>query len=147
MKKKYMVIIAFLVVVTISFFIVREWQGASLTETVKFEEQYQDFVVHIQVEPMSEGFMVLRSIQYLGDEDIVIYHRAPLTQVTIDQDNPVFTGSEVEKQLNSGGQYYPQEPLTFSSLKKGEHAIFIHTQFKLEGEQVNIKSEGELVFE
>ncbi len=120
--------------------------NAELENTVKISESYEDFIIHIRVEKHEEGMQVLRSIEYTGKEEVIIEHRTPLTQVTIDQPNGSFTGSFVSKTLRPGFSYHPQEPIHFDSLDKGEHKIYVHTQFFIEEERVDIETEGRLVF-
>ncbi|MGN8645186.1 hypothetical protein ACTNEO_03710 [Gracilibacillus sp. HCP3S3_G5_1] len=148
MWKKYSIVITIIACIgTILLFVVKDIQKTSLVETVKIEEQYEDFIVHIQVEETSEGFQVLRSIQYLGDEVIVILHRTPLTQVTVDADNATFTGSPLSKKMEPDYQYYPQEPLNFPALEKGDHTLYVHTQFFIDGERIDIKTEETISFQ
>ncbi|GAE91831.1 hypothetical protein JCM21714_790 [Gracilibacillus boraciitolerans JCM 21714] len=124
----------------------KDYLKTSLVEAVKIEKQYGDFTVHVRIEEISEGFQVLRSIEYAGEEDIVIRHRTPLTQITINADNAVFTGSPVIKQMKPGFQYHPEMPLTFSELKKGEHKVYVHTQFFIEDQKFDIKTKSTIVF-
>ncbi|UOQ48028.1 hypothetical protein MUN88_18540 [Gracilibacillus caseinilyticus] len=131
----------------IMLFVTGAFQKPVLAETVKLEKQYEDFIVHIRIEPIEDGFQVLRSLQYTGEASLVIEHRSPLTQVTIDADNPTFTGSPVTKQLNADYQYYPQAPLLFETLEKGNHTVYIHTQFYIDGERVDIKTKETITFE
>lgn len=142
-----LIAISLVIIVAVGFFAFQKFQSASLAETVILEGQHEDFVVHIQIEPDQDGVRVLRSLQYIGDEDITIEHRSPLTQITINTDNAVFTGSTIKKHLQQGSQYYTQEPLRIPALNKGTHVIYVHTQFKKDGEQIDIKSKGEVRFE
>ncbi|MFC4404742.1 hypothetical protein [Gracilibacillus xinjiangensis] len=125
---------------------VKESMKTSLIETVKISEQYEDYIIHIRIEPTNDGFKVLRSLEYTGDERVEIKHRTPLTAVTINRNNPVFTGSHRTMVLNPGYNY-PQEAIRFSNLEKGSHTVYVHTQFFIENERIDIKSEGELYFE
>lgn len=148
MSKKYIIVFILIACLGISlFFIINTLQKSTLVEPVKIEEQYKDFIVHIRIEPLNEGFQVLRSIEYTGDERIEIDHRSPLTQVSIGMDNGVFTGSPSTKQMAPGYQYHPQKPLVFDSLEKGEHTVYIHTQFFKEGNRIDIESEETIRFE
>ncbi|QGH34353.1 hypothetical protein GI584_10105 [Gracilibacillus salitolerans] len=148
MWKKYTIVIAIIACIgTVLLFIIKDLQQTSLVETVKIEEQYEDFIVHIRIEETSEGFQVLRSVQYIGNEDIIIQHRTPLTQVTINADNATFTGSPISKQMKPGFQYHPQQPLTFQALEKGDHKLFVHTQFFIGGERIDIKTEETISFQ
>ncbi|SER98185.1 hypothetical protein SAMN04487944_11469 [Gracilibacillus ureilyticus] len=126
---------------------IKESMKTNLAETVKINEQYEDYIIHIRIEAVNDGFQVLRSLEYTGDEKVEIKHRNPLTAVTINKDNPVFTGSDRTMVLNPGNNYHPQEPVEFSNLPKGSHTVYIHTQFFVDGERVDIKSKGELKFE
>ncbi|UOQ85419.1 hypothetical protein [Gracilibacillus salinarum] len=146
-KRFTITIVVIACIAAFMLFITGVFQKSVLAETVKLEEQYKDFIVHIRIEPLEEGFQVLRSLQYTGEASLVIEHRSPLTQVTIDADNPTFTGSPVTKQLNADYQYYPQPTLLFDTLEKGKHTIYIHTQFYIEGERVDIKTKETLIFE
>ncbi|MDX8044858.1 hypothetical protein SH601_02565 [Gracilibacillus sp. S3-1-1] len=147
MLKKYTIVTAFIVFIGLILYLMLNIQQPSLVESVKLEEQYEDFIIHIHVEGTNNGFQVLRSIQYTGDEQITIQHRTPLTQVTIGADNAIFTGSPISKQLEPGHQYYPQQPMDFSALEKGEHTLYVHTQFFIDGERIDIKSEATISFQ
>ncbi|SFM01454.1 hypothetical protein SAMN04487943_106193 [Gracilibacillus orientalis] len=148
MWKKYTIVIAIIACIgTVLLFVIKDLQKASLVETVKVEEQYEDFIVHIRIEETNNGFQVLRSIQYIGEEVITIQHRTPLTQITINADNATFTGSPISKQMKPGYQYHPQQPLNFSALEKGDHKLFVHTQFFIDEESVNIKTEETISFQ
>ncbi|KAB8138586.1 hypothetical protein F9U64_02930 [Gracilibacillus oryzae] len=128
---------------------VAESMKTSLVETVNFSEQYEDYIIHIRIEALNdkEKFQVLRSLEYTGDEIVEIKHRTPLTAVTLNKENAVFTGSHRTMFLNPGNSYHPQKRMEFSNLSKGSHTIYIHTQFLLNDERIDIKSKGELRFE
>ncbi|PWU69024.1 hypothetical protein [Gracilibacillus dipsosauri] len=148
MKKKPLIVIILFIAIglIITIFLIRGSE-ASLVETVQIKEQYQDFIIHIRVEDTEDGFQVLRSLEYIGDEMVEIKHRTPLTQITIDKDNAVFTGSHRNMVLRPGNQYNPLEPLHLENLEKGSHRLYIHTQFMMEGKWINIKTEKEILFE
>ncbi|SHM89127.1 hypothetical protein [Gracilibacillus kekensis] len=147
MWKKITIVIAIIACIgAISLLILKGIVKPSLDESVKIEEQYEDFIVHIRIEKTEEGFQVLRSIEYIGKEDIMVRHRTPLTQVTINADNAVFTGSPISKQMEPGLQYHPQEPLKFPSLDKGVHKVYVHTQFFIEEKRIDIKTKSEIKF-
>ncbi|WP_208589416.1 hypothetical protein [Gracilibacillus suaedae] len=148
MWKKYTIVIAIIACIgTVLLFVIKDLQKASLVETVKIEEQYEDFIVHIRAEETSDGFQVLRSIQYIGEENMMIQHRTPLTQVTINADNATFTGSPITKQMKPGYQYHPEQPLNFPALEKGDHKMYVHTQFFIDGERIDIKTEETISFQ
>ncbi|WP_058306952.1 hypothetical protein [Gracilibacillus massiliensis] len=147
MWKKITIVIALIACIgAISLFVFKDIQKTSLDKTVKIEEQYEDFIVHIRIEKTEEGFQVLRSIEYIGQEAIMLRHRTPLTQVTINADNAVFTGSPISKQMEPGLQYHPQEPLKFQALDKGVHKVYVHTQFFIEEQRIDIRTESEIKF-
>jgi flagellar basal body-associated protein FliL len=119
---------------------------AKLVEPVEIKKVSEDFVIHIRAEKIDQGFQVLRSLEYIGEESIKIMHRTPLISVSVDHDNHRFTGSPVAKTLEQGDVYYPQDPQTFSALEKGDHVLLVHAQFVIEGKEVNIKSEKAIRF-
>lgn len=139
--------VVLLLVGSASVYWVKETTNAQLVETVKVSKQEDDFTLHIRVENHDEGFQILRSIQYDGDESVKIEHRTPLTAVSINQSGSDFTGSPVTKTLNPGDIYTPQEPLSYKSLGKGEYLLYVHSQFFVDGKQVNITCESEIVFQ
>ncbi|MGP4040470.1 hypothetical protein ACTWP4_11355 [Gracilibacillus sp. D59] len=148
MWKRNTIVIAIIACIgTFLLFIIKDFQKTSLVETVKIEEQYEDFIVHIRIEGINDGFQVLRSVQYIGEENIMIQHRTPLTQITVNVDNATFTGSPISKQMKPGFHYHPQEPLTFANLEKGDHKLFVHTQFFINGERIDIKTEKTISFQ
>ncbi|MDL4842176.1 hypothetical protein [Aquibacillus rhizosphaerae] len=123
--------------------------NAELVGTVKVSEQQDNFIVHIRVENSDEGIKIFRSLEYIGQEIVVIDHRTPLTSVNINKQNNDFTGSPVTKTLDPGDIYRPQEAIAIpdGTLDKGKSTMYVHTQFFIDGEAINIKSEKELTFE
>ncbi|WP_163536651.1 hypothetical protein [Gracilibacillus sp. YIM 98692] len=148
MWRKILITLVLILGVTWLFgFFIKESMTTSLVETVKIKEQYEDFIVHVRIEETTEGFQVLRSLEYIGEEEVEIKHRTPLTQVTFTKDNGTFTGSHVQNTLKPGYSYHPQQPLHMSPLNKGRHTVYIHSQFMVDGKEVNIKGQGTIVFE
>ncbi len=149
MRKK--VLIVTLVIITISIgvylFLIFNHQPV-LEKTVIFKEEYNDYIIHIRIEAVNkEQFQVLRSLEYIGQEKLSIKHRTPLIAITMDKDNPVFTGSHRNRLLLPGYHYHPQDPLVYDNLTEGKHIIYVHTQFDDGEEIVNIKTKGEVYFE
>ncbi|SDL80064.1 hypothetical protein [Sediminibacillus halophilus] len=124
-----------------------ETSSAKLAEPVQVSEQMEDFIMHVQVEKNEEGFQVLRSLEYIGDEPIVLSHRTPLISLRVNHDTKNFTGSPVTKELNPGDVYHPQEAKVFNPLKKGSHTLYMDCEFYIDGERKNIKAHKEMVFQ
>lgn len=126
-------------------FIVKEvFYQPQLTNNIKIEESEGDFIVHINVVKTEEGFQILRSLEYKGEQGIQISHRAPLIEVMINKNNPEFTGSPIEKELLPGSHYHPQGPIQFMNLDKGIHEVYVHAQFETEKETINIQTTGKI---
>ncbi|WP_186577645.1 hypothetical protein [Aquibacillus kalidii] len=129
-------------------YFLNETTTAELKDTVKIREEQGDFIVHLRVEKVeNKGYQILRSIEYQGKEPITIEHRTPLIAVSVNRSNAHFTGSPVTKTLNPGDIYHPQEPKNDEPLDRGEHMLYIHTQFVTDGETVDIKTNKPIVFE
>ncbi|WP_053219854.1 hypothetical protein [Virgibacillus senegalensis] len=147
MGKKILVICAALVVfgaVAVYWFV--ETSSAKLAEPVQVSKESEDFIMHVQVEKTDEGFQVLRSLEYTGNEPVVLSHRTPLISLHVNHDTKNFTGSPVTKELNPGDVYHPQEAKIYNPLKKGKHTLFMDCEFFIDGERKNIKAEKEMIF-
>lgn len=148
MGKKVPIIIFVLISITVGIVLFSMYNHKSaLEQTVIFKEEYNDYIVHIRIEAVNEEqFQILRSLEYNGQEKLTIKHRTPLTAVTIDKDNPVFTGSHRNRLLLPGYHYHPQDPLVYDNLTEGKHIVYVHTQFDDGEEIVNIKAKSEVYF-
>lgn len=147
-KKNHFLVICGIGFLCISlFFIINEYGKTTLTRPFSVSEKFEDFIIHIRLEPLDEGFQVLRAIEYTGEESVEIRHRSPLIQVTVNVDNATFTGSPVKKRMEPGYQYHPQKPLTFDSLVRGEHTLYVHAQFFLGEERIDVKTKKSIHFE
>ena len=139
-----------LVVASLSVAIVYWLEGittTTLAETLSVKENKDAFILHMRIENNDKGFRVLHSLEHTGDEQVTIEHRTPLTSISIDARQSDFTGSTTSKTLQPGDIYRPDNtPAVYDSLKAGSHDIYIHCQFLIDGEPVNIELEKEIVF-
>ncbi|GGM20043.1 hypothetical protein GCM10011351_02350 [Paraliobacillus quinghaiensis] len=127
------------------------WAGGltttTLAETLSIKENKEAFILHMRIENSEQGFRVLHSLEYTGDEQVTIEHRTPLTSISIDARQSDFTGSTTSKTLHPGDFYRPDNtPASYDSLEAGHHDVYIHCQFFIEGEPVDIEIEKEIVF-
>ena len=145
MLKKGIVFISISLCIFLVGFIVKEaLYQPQLKTNIKIEESEGDFNVHITVEKTQDGFQILRSLEYRGDEGIQISHRTPLIEVMINKNNPEFTGSPVNRQLIPGSHYHPQGPLKFDDIGEGIHDIYVHAQFETADEKIDIQTTGQI---
>ncbi|MRH41854.1 hypothetical protein GH741_04100 [Aquibacillus halophilus] len=146
-KRLTLLIILMLLFISVTIYWFMDTSSAKLVEIVEIQQQKDDFIVHIRVETNDKGFQILRSLEYTGDEPITIDHRTPLISVSIIQKNHDFTGSHVNKVLNPGNIYHPQKPQSYNSLEEGDYNLYMHSQFFIDGEEVNIFAEKEISFQ
>lgn len=145
---KYVLIAAVLVFSAIGIvYLFNRTPNTQLSESVEINQRKEDFILHIRVEEVEGGFQVLRSLQYTGTEKITIEHRTPLIAVAINKQANNFTGSPVVSDMDSGNIYHPQSPRIFPLLEKGTHKLYIHAEFLVDEELVNMTIEKEISFE
>ncbi|MDC3412736.1 hypothetical protein NC797_04595 [Aquibacillus sp. 3ASR75-11] len=147
MKRLIGLLFILMVVISGTFYLVMGSSKAKLTEPVEMNKVNDDFILHVRAERTDQGFQVLRSLEYKGEEQITIMHRTPLISISVEYDKPRFTGSPVTQTLDPGDVYYPQEPRVYSSLEKGEYTLFANGQFYFNGQIINIKSEETIQFQ
>ncbi|SDQ65689.1 hypothetical protein SAMN05216232_2960 [Virgibacillus subterraneus] len=146
MKKGVFVLSILSVFLLISFYWFYEQAGAELTVNQSKEIQQDEFILHIRVEKMSEGFQVFRSIQYIGEEQVEITHQTPLISVSLKHKNHDYTGSNVTRVLTSGSSYHPQGSKTFEAPGRGEYTLFCESRFNVDGEEIKINYQENLMF-
>lgn len=117
----------------------------SLTTASSASKQVDDFILHLRVEEVEEGIQVLQSLQYVGEEEIIIEHQTPLVSVSLLHNNHDFIGNSVSKVLNKGN-IYPQQAVIFPSPEKGECNLYVKARFVVEGEPIIIKHVKKLLF-
>lgn len=117
-----------------------------LATTTSLMQRENDFLLHLRVEEGEKGIKVLHSIQYLGEEDIKMLHKKPLVSISLNNNEHYFTGSTVSKNMKNGAIYH-QEEVVFPLQNKGMRDLYIHAQFMLDGEEVNIQHVEELHFQ
>lgn len=146
MRKGVFVLSVLLVCFLISFYWFYEQAGAELSVNQSKEIEKDNFILHIRVEKMDEGFQVFRSIQYVGEEQVEITHQTPLISVSLKHKNHDYTGSNVLRTLTSGSSYHPQGSKTFESPGRGEYTLFCESRFNVEGEEIKINYQENLTF-
>ncbi|GAA5417249.1 hypothetical protein Pryu01_02312 [Paraliobacillus ryukyuensis] len=119
------------------------WLKASseltLSKPVLIDQKEDDFILHMRIENSTEGFRILHSLEYTGQEPVTIEHRTPLTFVSFGVDKSTFTGSPVTKALQPGDIYRPNViSETYNVLKKGVGQVYVHCQFKVGDKLMNI---------
>lgn len=148
MKKKLgiitVVIIVVMLVTSAYWFYGRE--GAELSNSTTKAIEQDDFILHIGVERIDEGFQVLRAIQYVGKGSVEITHQTPLISVSFKQRNHDYTGSTVSRTLNTGTSYHPQNSKTFAAPEEGDYTLFCEANFTVNGEHMTISHQEELTF-
>lgn len=120
----------------------------TLAETVSTDQEEKDFILHMRIENSDDGFRILHSLEYIGEEQVTIQHRTPLISISFNTDTSDFTGSPVSKTLESGDIYRPhQSAVKQEPLEKGTHTVYMTCQFYYNEEYVNIKIEKDIVFQ
>lgn len=121
--------------------------NAKLVEDITVSKEMDDFILHIRIENTQEGIEVFRSLQYVGNEEVVVHHQSPLISVSIDHKNHDFTGSPVNRTLKSGNVYIPQDPDIFPIPRSEKMTnIYFEARFKVNGEWIVIDHVEELHF-
>ncbi|MFD2761990.1 hypothetical protein [Lentibacillus juripiscarius] len=147
MKRTAKAIIIICVFLLLLLYLYYELEDAELASGKTREIHKGDFVMHIQVERMDEGFRVYRSVQYTGEDPVTVKHQTPLISLSFKRRNHDYTGSTVAKTLKKGSTYHPQDPKTFKAPNEGEHMLFCESVFKAGKKEVTIQHEEKLVFE
>ena len=148
MGRRLLIMVTILLVVGAStVYVLKETGRAKLLETVKLSKQVDDFILHIRVESTKEGIQVLRSLEYKGKDSVDLLHRTPLISISLGRKHPNFTGSPVNKTLNPGDIYYPQESKDYSTLEAGDYTLFVHCQFVLNNELIEIKTDEKVIMQ
>lgn len=120
----------------------------TLAETVSTDQEEKDFILHMRIENSDDGFRILHSLEYIGEEQVTIEHRTPLISISFNTDTSDFTGSPVSKTLESGDIYRPhQSALIEEPLEAGTHTVYMTCQFYYKEEFINIKIEKDIVFQ
>ncbi|UFU00851.1 hypothetical protein KO561_07940 [Radiobacillus kanasensis] len=145
MIRKRIIIISIIVVGLITFIGISQITNAKLVEPVKVSKQVEDFVLHVRIEQNEKGFQVLRALEYKGEAEVEILHRTPLISISIDRNDHDFTGSPVSRKMDPGDKY-ARDPKYFEPLEEGTHTIFIHGQFYVNDELINIEEKREITF-
>lgn len=146
MKKGIVAAIILIIGISSSFWFYGR-AGAELTTNTTGQIHKNDFTLNIRVEKIDEGFRVLRSIRYSGAENIEIDHQTPLVSVSFKNKNHDYTGSTVTKVLTPGSSYHPQNPKTFEAPSEGEYTLYSESRFQVDGNEVTINNEENLIFE
>ncbi|QKY68881.1 hypothetical protein [Lentibacillus sp. CBA3610] len=149
MKKKLIAVIVLAVtcIIAVTSYLFYGQATAELASNKSREIQQDDFILHIRVERMNEGFQVFRAIQYVGDEQVEIKHQTPLISISFKHQNHDYTGSSVLNTLHTGNSYHPQNAKSFDSPEEGQYLLFCEARFLVNGEQMTISHQEELVFE
>lgn len=132
-----------LVIISYFFF------GQAETELANGETnaiQQEDFILHIRVENVDEGFQVFRALQYVGEGSVEIEHHTPLISVSFKNKNHDYTGSTVTKSLNTGISYHPQSAKRFKRPSEGTYTLFCEASFTVNDQHITIDHQQELVF-
>ncbi len=98
------------------------------------------------MENHENGLQVLRSLEYIGTETITLSHRTPLIGLSINHDNPKFTGSPVTKIMDPGDIYHPDDLQVFAFREPGSYTLFVHCQLEVNGEPINIRINRDFIF-
>ncbi|QDP40012.1 hypothetical protein [Radiobacillus deserti] len=141
-----MILLIIVAIGCITFVCISQISNAKLVKPVKVSKQVEDFVLHVRIEQNEDGFQVLRALEYKGTKTVELLHRTPLISISIDRNNHDFTGSPVSRTMDPGDKY-ARDPRHFEALEKGTHTIFIHGQFYVNNELVDIEETREIVFE
>lgn len=125
------------------------WLKASstttLAEPVVINQQEGEFILHMRIENGSEGFNVLHSLEYVGEEPVTIEHRTPMTFLSFGASNSDFTGSPISKTLQPGDIYRTKaKSKIYEKTSEGSDKIYVHCQFIADGEEINMNIEQEL---
>ncbi|SFB35217.1 hypothetical protein SAMN04488072_11823 [Lentibacillus halodurans] len=149
MKKRanVMIVAVIAVILVISSYWVYGQSGVELATNTTKEVQEGDFTLHIRVERMDEGVRVFRAIQYTGDESVEIKHQTPLVSVSLKHSNHDYTGSTVSRTLHTADSYHPQDAKTFDVPGEGAYTLFCEANFSVDGEQMTISHQEELIFQ
>ncbi|CDQ40295.1 MULTISPECIES: hypothetical protein [Virgibacillus] len=147
MKKKFILII----IVIGAVFIALIYGGfgnanAKLVENKTVTKQEGDFILHISIENADAGVKVYSSIQYVGDNPVIIEHRAPLVSISLDQQQHKYTGSPVSKELNKGNIYHPPYSNEFDIQNRPCASLYLEARFKVDDEEIRIQHVEELEF-
>ncbi len=97
MKRTAKAIIIICVFLLLLLYLYYELEDAELASGKTREIHKGDFVMHIQVERMDEGFRVYRSVQYTGEDPVTVKHQTPLISLSFKRRNHDYTGSTVAK--------------------------------------------------
>lgn len=121
-------------------------RSGTLVYSKSLQQEADDFLLHIRIEGVDEGVKILRSIQYIGEEDVEITHQSPLISVSIADDSHSFSGESISKKMKKGTIYH-QEEAVLPVQDKGIRELSIHAKFSCNKEEINIKHIEELEFQ
>ncbi|ALX47307.1 hypothetical protein [Lentibacillus amyloliquefaciens] len=130
----------------VSYFFYGQEAEAELTNGNTNATQQEDFILHIRVESMEEGFQVSRALQYVGEGSVEVEHQTPLVSVSFKNQNHDYTGSTMTKTLNTGNSYHPQGPKTFEAPRSGTYILFCEARFMVNDKFITINHQEELEF-
>ncbi|GAA0440493.1 hypothetical protein GCM10008983_16870 [Lentibacillus halophilus] len=146
MKKVGSILVIVSGLLFLSLYLVYGQVDAELVSDKTKEIHKGNFILHIRVEDVENGFQVLRSIQYMGDKPITLKHQTPLISVSFQNRNHDYTGSTISKTVHKGGSYHPQGPKIFKAPTEGEHALYSQSTFTAGGETITINHKDNLLF-
>lgn len=117
-----------------------QFSNATLRDPVKIEENEKNFTLHTRVEQDGKDLRVLRSLEYTGEETVMMEHSTPLISVSLDKNKHSFTGSPVEREMDTGDYYHIPQPLGLENVPKGTHHLYIKAVFLADNKEVKIET-------
>ncbi|TRM12226.1 hypothetical protein FH966_11340 [Lentibacillus cibarius] len=147
MRKAGKIILFLCVIAFISLYLFYARGQAELVCDKASQVVKDDFIMHIRVEDLEDGFKVFRSIQYTGDKPVEMKHQTPLVSLSFKNRNHDYTGNHITKTLRKGSIYHPQKPKTFQDPTPGEYNLYCESAFTVDGKEVAIKLKEKLTFE
>ncbi|WP_067730102.1 hypothetical protein [Oceanobacillus damuensis] len=108
--------------------------------------EVDDFLLHVRVEEADKGIQVQSSLQYIGEEQLLIRHQAPLVSVSYNENIHDFTGDFISQELERGDIYNAQYSVLPYPESKDSN-IYIHARFRSNGQQINIVHVEQLIYE
>lgn len=132
----------------LTVYLLEQTSTTTLAETVSVDKEQDAFILHLRIENNDDGFRILHSLEYVGEEEVSIEHRTPLTYISFNNNRSNFTGSPVSKTLQAGDIYRPEvTSKIYEPLEAGTHTVYIHCQFSKDNQPINIKIEKEIYFQ